>query len=509
MRGDQTTSTPPRVIRLWPYALSLLGGVLVAAGLPPLGWWPTMFIGIVCYFVAAEHVTRTARAQFTIATLFAWGWLAPAMGWMWHLVPGGFVIAPLLFSVWHGLAAVLAVRIAPIGNSTPLPRLVVRATLHALVECIRVVAPFGGVPLAGLALGLADTRLAYPVRLVGPLGLAFWVLVVCAALASLWLQRRDHGTATRRPAFMLLAFASVVQALALVTPHGRDTGNHLRVAAVQGGGPQGVLAIYSNPRDVTLRHLQATQLLDARDDVDLVVWPENVIDVDNFATSTVREEIAAEAKRLDTTFAVGVTEDAGNNFTNAQIVVDRDGVELSRYDKVRRVPYGEYVPLRSMLESLGAPVDRIPRDAVAGTSRAIIDVPLGSGTVPLAVAISWEVFFSRRVDDGVSFGGEIVVNPTNGSSYTGEILQQQQVATSRLRAIESGRYVVQAATTGYSLFVDPDGRVLQQIPVGKQAVILQDVPLRTGRTPYSYLNDTYVVLALLALLALTTRWLRR
>ena len=492
-----------------PFALSLFAGVLVAAGLPPIGWWPTIFIGIACYFIAAESTGRGARQQFFVATLFAWGWMAPAMGWMWHLVPGGFVIAPLLFSVWHGLAAVATVRLTPLNRSSTLLRLSVRAALHALVECLRVVTPFGGVPLAGLALGVADTRLANLVRLVGPLGLSLWILVVSALAASVWLQRHNLKLVSLRPTIAVLFVVVLVQILGFVSPHGRDTRETLRIAVVQGGGPQGVLAINSNPRDVTVRHLEATRLLDADDHIDLVVWPENAIDVEDFSTSRVRDEIVTEANRIGALFAVGVTEDAGENFTNAQIVVDRNGNELSRYDKVRRVPYGEYVPLRSLLESLGAPVNRIPRDAVAGTKRAVIEVPRDTGDVMLAVAISWEVFFSGRVDDGVSLGGQIVLNPTNGSSYTGEILQQQQVATSQLRAIESGRFVVQAATTGYSLFVDPDGRVLQRIPVGKQAVVYQDIPLREGRTPYSYLGDMSIAVALFGFLGLAARRLRR
>lgn len=505
MANDDRT----RVKRVAPFALSLLGGVLVAVGLPPVGWWPTMFIGIACYFIAAERIGRGARPQFLTATIFAWGWMAPAMGWMWHLVPGGFVIAPLLFSVWHGLAAVLTARLAPLQQSNTLLRLMLRAALHALVECVRVVAPFGGVPLAGLALGLADTRLAYLVRLVGPLGLGFWIFMVAAFAATLWLRRHELNRAPRRTTIAVLGVIVFAQVLGLVSPRGKDTDESLRIAVVQGGGPQGVLAINSNPRDVTLRHLEATRLLDSDDDVDLVVWPENAIDVDDFSTSRVRDEIVTEADRVGALFAVGVTEDAGDNFTNAQIVVDRRGNELSRYDKVRRVPYGEYVPLRALLESLGAPVNRIPRDAVAGSSRAVIEVPRGSDKVTLAVAISWEVFFSGRVDDGVSFGGEIVLNPTNGSSYTGEILQQQQVATSQLRAIESGRYVVQAATTGFSVFVDPDGHVLQRIPIGKQAVIFQDIPLRTGRTPYSYLGDMSIAVGLLGFVGIAARRLRK
>jgi apolipoprotein N-acyltransferase len=267
----------------------------------------------------------------------------------------------------------------------------------------------------------------------------------------------------------------------------------MRIAAVQGGGPQAVLAVDSDPRDVIARHFAATRLLDADDKIDLVVWPENAIDVPEFATSNIRNEIAAEARRLAAPFAVGVTEDAGDNFTNAQIVVPPDASAGGRYDKVLRVPYGEYVPLRGLLESLGAPVARIPRDAAAGTQPAYMDVSLPSRTERLAVAISWEVFFSRQVNDGVANGGGVVLNPTNGSSYTGEILQRQQVASSQLRAIESARFVVQAATTGYSLVVNHEGRVLQRIPIGKRAVIFHDVAIRTGRTMYSRTGDALVV----------------
>jgi apolipoprotein N-acyltransferase len=262
-------------------------------------------------------------------------------------------------------------------------------------------------------------------------------------------------------------------------------------------------------------------LLTPNDDLDLVVWPENVIDVAKFDTSRALETVASEAKRLDAAFAVGVTEDAENGFTNAQIVVDAAGSIISRYDKVRRVPYGEYIPLRSFLRALGAPVDRVPRDAVAGRERAIIEVPVAAGdgatgnnatdaepaddraasqTVPLAVAISWEVFFAPRANDGVAGGGLVLLNPTNGSSYTGEILQRQQVAASQLRAIETGRFVAQAATTGFSVFIDPDGNVLERIAIGKSAVVLREVPLREGRTWYSRLGDLPVIILMLAVL---------
>ena len=491
----------------WRHALAMLGGVFVAAGIPPIGWWPLVVVGVACYVVAAERTRARARSQFVIAFLFAWSWLAPAMGWMWHLVPGGFVIAPLLFALGHGAAGSLTNVIAPGTKTSLTARIVLRLALHSLVECARLVVPFGGVPLAGLALGVADTRLAYLARLVGPIGVSFWLMLVGGLAAEFILRRQTNGNQlpaagdkSSRAMISLAVVLVVVQLGAQFAPNGRATGETLRIAAVQGGGPQGVLAINTDPRDVTNRHLEATALVKPEDGVDLVIWPENTIDVHNFSTSRVREEIAAESRRIGAPIAVGVTEDAGDNFTNAQIVVDGEGNELSRYDKVRRVPYGEYIPLRAFLGALGAPVDRIPRDAVAGTAPAQLLVPRagGGGTRPLAVAISWEVFFSARVNDGIAAGGQLVINPTNGSSYTGEILQQQQVATSQLRAIESGRFLVQAATTGYSLVIDPNGKVLRRLTIGERGVIVENVALRTGRTAYSYLGDVSVALGLSA-----------
>ena len=100
-------------------------------------------------------------------------------------------------------------------------------------------------------------------------------------------------------------------------------------------------------------------------------------------------------------FAVGITEDVPGRpgrVTNAQVVVTPDGEVTSRYDKVRRVPFGEYVPLRGLLEALGAPVDQVPTNAIAGTEPAVLDLPDGTR---LGVVISWEVFFGGRAREGV------------------------------------------------------------------------------------------------------------
>jgi apolipoprotein N-acyltransferase len=203
---------------------------------------------------------------------------------------------------------------------------------------------------------------------------------------------------------------------------------------------------------------------------------------------------------------VGITEDAGTeHFTNAQVVVQPDGTVSSRYDKVHRVPFGEYMPFRSILRRLGAPTDLVPRDAVQGTGPAVLDTPVGR----VGVVISWEVFFGSRARDGVEHGGRVLLNPTNGSSYTGTILQTQQVASSRLRAIETGRWVAQVAPTGFTAFVTSRGRVLDRTSISEEAVRMREVPLLTGRTPYVRMGDAPVILFLLVVLGVTLGFCRR
>lgn len=447
----------------------------MAASLPPWGWWPLAFVGI---WLFARLIRRVpARSRFWRGALFSAGWLAPGMGWMWYLTAPGYVVAVMIFATLHGAAAA----VAPTGKLQvwALP------AAFAVAEGIRFCFPFGGVPLASLAI----SQVAGPLRGIAAVGGAVLLSWFTLQLPTLF------ALPARRGAFVFLALGMflVVQ----FAPEGRSTGRSIDVAFVQGGGPQGTRAINSDPRQVVERHLAATRKLEPGPD--LVVWPENVIDAEEFATSREREEVAAEAKRIGAPFLVGITEEAkgADSFLNAQVVVLTSGEVSSRYEKVRRVPFGEYMPLRGLLDAIGAPVDLVPRDAVAGTGPGYLDTPAGR----VGVVISWEVFFGGRARDGVGKGGLLLINPTNGSSYTGTVLQTQQVASSRLRAIETDRWVVQVSPTGFSAFVSPNGKVYDRTAVSEQAVRTRAVELREGRTLYNRIGDIPFVVAAVAVLA--------
>ena len=477
------------------YLRAIVAGLLVAFSLPPWGWWPLAYVGVALFAMCRPN---SNRARFIFGTMFALAWLAPGMSWMWFLTAPGYVIAALLFSALHGIAAMITGAVTDQHKH----RAIVGPLAHALAEALRFSFPFGGVPLATLAISQAASPIAPIVRIGGPLLLTYIVLQIGFLLARL----RDTEMPKRTVHAALIAVVVVVLPIAgAIAPHGHDIGRSLNIAAVQGGGPQGTLAINTNSRDVVIRHLDATQTIadgsaSTENQLDLVIWPENVIDVNSFSSSIERTEVAAQSARLNAPFLVGITEDFDNRyFTNAQVVVNTDGSLGDRYDKVRRVPFGEFVPMRGLLEAVGAPVDRIPRDAKAGNDTAI----LRAADTTIAVVISWEVFFAGRANEGIEQGATLLVNPTNGSSYTGTILQTQQIASSRLRALETGRWLVQVSPTGFSAFVSPSGQVFDRTGVSEQHVITREVQLRSGRTIYSYLGDTPCILIMIAsLLAL-------
>lgn len=484
-------------------ALALGAGFLVALSLPPWGFWPLAFVGTLLFEVALGDAP-TRRQRLGYGWLFGAGWFYMGMGWMWQLTGPGYLVAPAIFGGYHALAALAA----PTGKW----RVIGRPAAHTLAEALRLAFPFGGVPLASLGISQAGGPFAGVARVGGVIVITWLVFQVAAALAGPapavpGLVRSRRNAAGSPIGLLALGAVVVLVALAAAAPTGSDTGRTLTVAAVQGGGEQGTRAIDVPSHVVTERHADATATIAPDPELDMVLWPENVIDVNDepFEGSDEYDIVVEQAARLGVPFVVGVTEDADvtgrgdpGQITNAQVVVTPDGEITSRYDKVRRVPFGEYVPMRALLEALGAPVDQVPSNAVAGTEPAVVELPDGTR---LAVVISWEVFFGGRAREGVKAGGEVIVNPTNGASYTGTILQTQQVASSRLRAIETGRWVVQASPTGFSEFVTPSGQVLDRTSVGEQAVLTRTVALREGRTWYTSLGDGPWIVLMVALLA--------
>ncbi len=466
-------------------ATGALGGLLLALSLPPwpspTGTWWLGIMGGAVLFAAVDG--RRLRFRLGGGLAAGLGLYLPGLWWMRDFSLPGFVVTVLLE------AAILAAALAVMPRAGPRgPRTAAFAAAVVLAEAVRGVWPFGGLPLAGIELGQAAGPLAPAARLGGRLLLVGLVALAGAGLAVLLTPVRRRRGDRVLPGLTALGLVVAAATAGAVAPAGRLAGQ-LTVALVQGGGERGLRAVDTDSAPVFDAHLAASAAVGPG--ADLVLWPEDVADVDGaFAGSDEATALAALAAMLRATLVVGIVEDVGDDrFRNASVAFGPDGRVVDRYDKVHRVPFGEYIPARSLVARL-ADVSAVPRDAIAGRGPGVVDTPVGR----FGVLISYEVFFQDRGRDAVRAGGRLLLVPTNASSYRDAQVPAQQLAVARLRALETGRWVVQAAPTGYSAVVDHRGRVLARSGLGGAAVLRHDVHLRTGRTVFVGLGAAPVVL---------------
>lgn len=470
--------------------VALVAGLMLTASVPPFGFWPLALVGYGIVFLLLDE--RRARDRALLAFVAGAGLYGVSLAWMGEFT-GAWVVVPTIEAASFALTGVLTPR-APAGR-----RLAAFAAAVVAGECVRGWWPFGGLPLSGVAQGQASGPFAETARLAGQLLLPGLAAAAGAALAVLLVRaggRRDHRTRPI-PAAVALAVVAAVTVAGHAAPRGGRTST-IDVAIVQGGGPRGFLAVETDPQDVLRRHLATTE--EVQGPIDLLLWPEDVVDLTGTLDGTpeVRSALADIARRTNSTFVAGIVEDVSDDrFRNASVAFAPDGRLVDRYDKNRRVPFGEYVPLRSLVDRFGD-LTPIPRDAIAGDEPGLLRTPAAD----LGVAISYEVFFPDRARVSVLQGAELMLVPTNAASFSTTQVPTQQLASARLRAIESGRWLLQAGPTGYAAAIDEEGRLHARSTLGASQVLDVRPELRAGRTPYGVAGDlplgtTVVVLLLL------------
>ncbi|MBA2609320.1 MAG: apolipoprotein N-acyltransferase [Actinobacteria bacterium] len=454
--------------------LAAAGGALAALALPPFRYWWLAPIGYAA--LAGVMLEVGAKARLRRAFVFFLTFFTIGLGWMVEFSLPGAVLLVLL----ETLLATLPVIVLP---RTRGPMLAALPAVVMLGEAFRYRFPLGGLPMAGAALGQVDGPLLVLARAGGDFALVFAAAFVGAALCAIVVALRIKAPGLRRTATAALVLFVLLTAASTLVKAPRAT-KPIRVAYAQGGGVRGLRAVDNDVTDVYGNQLEATAALKGR--FDLLVWPEDVIDLPGpIAKDPVRLDVGKLATELHTTLVAGVVEDFGaDRFKNAAVAWDRSGKIVDRYDKVHRVPFGEYVPARGLINRL-ADLSAVPRDAFPGTGPGL----LLTRHVELGVVISYEVFFADRAREAVRAGGEVLLVPTNASSFKGRQVPAQEVAAAQLRAVETGRDLVQAAPTGHSAFVDAYGNTSKVSKLGVQAVATQTLHRRSGLTPFVRYGD--------------------
>ncbi len=218
----------------------------------------------------------------------------------------------------------------------------------------------------------------------------------------------------------------------------------------------------------------------------VVIWPENSSDVDPYSDAIAAAEINQAVASIDVPIVVGavINGPGPNHVRNAAIVWTPQHGPTQRYIKRHLVPFGEYLPFRHEITAVTGAFSLIHKDFVPGHKPGVLQ----AGPVTLADVICFEVADDTVVRQAVTGGGRLISVQTNNASYEqdgesgngGETAQQLEMA--RLRAVEHGRAVVVAATSGVSAVISPDGRVLARTKVFTGASLDMRVPLRDPLT---------------------------
>jgi len=466
----------PLLLRL---ALAAVAGAVVAISFEPLALVFLLPFGVAGLSLLLRG--ESARRGLMLGTVFGTSFMLVLLPWMQVIGVDAWIVLSLLQGAFYGLlglgaALVQHLRWWPLWT----------AMLWAGVEALRSAVPFGGFPWGRLAFAAADTPAADLFAYVGSAGTTFALALLGTGLAWAVLESRRAPVrgvvAVLAPTLLAVSGSLLSQGS---TPAAPDRGRSVSVAAVQGNVPGEGMEAFAERRAVLDNHVEATHSLadriaagDARPD--LVIWPENSTDIDPFADSTVYDDIQGAVDAVGVPVLVGamVSGEAPEDVYNQGIVWEPGTGPVQRYSKTHPVPFGEYIPFRDVLAQLIGRLDQIPRDMVPGTEPGVLSM---NGTT-IGDVICFEVAYDELLRDVVSAGADIVVVQTNNATYMGTGQIEQQFAISRLRAIETGKYVVVAATNGVSGVVAPDGEVVERAPVRSQAVLLQDVPISTEDT---------------------------
>ena len=469
------------------------GGVLLYTGFAPrtLWWLALPAFGLLG---AAVH-GRSARAGFGLGALFGLGFFLPLLRWT------GIYVGPV---PWLALSGAEAVFVGAAGaGMAVVSRLRGAAPLWAAavwvgIEALRARMPFGGFPWGRVAFGQPDGPLL-PLAAVGGAPLLSFAHGAGRARARRGRAAPGppRGRAAAAPALLALVALAAGPLAALLPPAGSAPVRTVTIAAVQGNVPRLGLDFNAQRRAVLDNHVRVTEQLAAdvaaglRPRPDVVLWPENASDIDPLRNPDAAAAIDRAARAVGVPIVLGtvlVGEPGPNGTATAtnSVLVWEPGVGVvDRTDKRRVQPFGEYLPWRPFFRLLSDYADRAG-NFVPGTGAGAVD----AAGVRLGIAICWEIAFDDLVADSVAAGAQVLAVPSNNATFGRSDMTYQQLAMSRVRAVEHDRAVLVVTTSGVSATIAPDGTVTAATSSFTPDVLVGATPLRATTTLADRLRAT-------------------
>jgi apolipoprotein N-acyltransferase len=460
---------------------AVVAGLALSAAFEPIAlpWLMPPAVGVFALVTRGQR----ARTAFGLGAAFGAAFYLTHIVWMQAVgLPAWIALSLLETSFYAALGA-----LSPALQRHRLWPLWLAAA-WTTAEVARSGWPLGGMPWGRLAFGVVDTPLAPALPYVGAVGVSFLVALLGTLLAAAVLAVR--GRAGVRPVAVALGGLVVLMAVPVVLPWeaADDDAETAEIAVVQGDVPGRGDDILYDYRQVTQNHVDATVRLAERvaagevPEPDFVLWPENSTATDPFDDAPTNAQIVAASEAVGVPILVGAIVDGGpNQVLNQGIVWDPWTGAGERYTKRHPVPFGEYVPLRSVFlrYSFFDRLRDVGRDMLTGTR----DEPLDIGGISVADAICFDVAYDDGINAQVSRGAELLVVQTSNATFIRTDQIDQQFAITRVRAIETGRWTAVSSTNGVSGVIGPDGEVVAVAEPRTQDVLVESVTLTDRLTP--------------------------
>ncbi|MGY5883242.1 apolipoprotein N-acyltransferase [Modestobacter lacusdianchii] len=479
-------SAPPAQPRRrlpWRTALAAAGGLAMFLAFPGHDVWALAVLGPAALTVAVHG--QRVRGGLWLGLVLGLVFFVPLLSWTGIYV-GAFP--------WLALAVAETLYLALLGGAAAaVSRLpgwpVWTAALWVAQEALRGRWPLGGFPWGRLGFSQAEGPFTAFAAYGGVPLVSFAVALTGTLLAgaAITLVRGRHG---RRPAALTavaalaLPLLGTAAALPLAGSSLTEGGPTRTVAVIQGNVPRAGLDFNAQRRAVLDNHAgQTVELADAvaRGEAaqpDMVIWPENSSDIDPYSNPDAARVISRAAAAIGAPILVGAVVDGpGEKISNTGIVWDPVTGPGETYVKRHPVPLAEYVPARSFFRFFSPLVDRVT-DFAHGTQ----DGNLTIAGANVGDVICFEVAYDGLVGDVVDGGAEMIVVQTNNATFGYTDETEQQLAMSRLRAVEFGRTVLVAATSGISAVVAPDGTLVQRSELFTADTFVEEIAQRDSRT---------------------------
>jgi apolipoprotein N-acyltransferase len=429
-----------------------------------------VFFGGSCYWIVNTMATYGGLSLGTSLAVFA-------------LFVSVFALHTALFAV------LLQLQLARFGHWGML----LAAPTWVAVELIQTYAIFGGFPWMLVGYALAPYQgLLQVVTVTGIYGLSF-LLVGVGSLLALSLRVGNAKLVAISAAIMLAANF-------MPAPQGERPDDPLSVRVVQ-TNIDIEQSWESSAREQLMDELHTLSVLTPANP-DLVIWPETPSPFYLNHDADFRYRMGAIARALDAHFLLGYIDFDDENPSNSAGVLSPSGDQISRYNKIHLVPFGEYVPLRTILffaESLTRNVG----DFVPGSDYTLATVD----DHPVASTICYEDVFPALMRQFTRRGAELIVNVTNDGWFGATSAPYQHLRMSVVRAVENRRYIVRGANTGISAIIDPFGTVVSETELGERTVLDGVAGYRSDLTFYVRFGDVFAYLAAsLAIAALLMAW---